>query len=55
MQIRTIDQWEDSLNQHQLQNKFWASINDIKYSKEIRKQLNINISSTFLERNSFLI
>ena len=55
MRIRMIDQWEDSLNQHQLQNKFWASISDIKYANEIRKQLNINISSTFLERNSFLI
>ena len=55
MRARVTGKWHDSDLQLQLQNKFWTSVNNIKYSNIIRNQLRINISSTFLERNSSLI
>ncbi len=55
MWMRTKGEWNDSEMQHQFQNKFWASIDHIIYSSELRSKFGIEISSTFLEKNSFLI
>lgn len=55
MYLRTEGKWKDSEVQKKLQNKFWQSIESIKYSSELRDILNINLSSTFLEKNFNLI
>jgi len=55
MRMRITGKWKDSEKQHQLQDEFWDSVSDIKYSSEVRNQLGIKISSTFLEKNQFLI
>jgi len=55
MLMRVTDRWKDSTIQNQLQNRFFASVCSIEYSDEIFNKLRIAISSTFLERNPFLI
>ena len=55
MWARVAGNWQDSEAQSQLQNQFWKSVDNVKYSNLVHHQLNINICSTFLERNSFMI
>ena len=55
MWMRTTGAWSDSEMQHQLQDKFWASIDHIMYSSDLRGKFGIRISSTFLEKNHFLL
>jgi len=55
MQSRVAGTWHDSEVQKQLQNQFWDSVARERYSKVIRGELKIKISSTFLERNPELL
>jgi putative glycosyltransferase (TIGR04372 family) len=55
MQSRLAGTWHDSEIQKQLQNQFWESVGRERYSKLIRDELKIKISSTFLEKNLELI
>lgn len=55
MTMRVGGKWKDSENQHQLQVKFWNSVAHVKYATEVRNQLGVNLSSTFLEKNPHLI
>ena len=55
MQARILGLWIDSNSQKSLQEQFWHSIRKDKCSDTIRDTLGIKISSTFLEKNQFLI
>ena len=55
MQSRVAGTWHDSEFHKQLQNQFWDSVARERYSKVIRDELKIKISSTFLERNLELL
>jgi len=55
MWLRTKGEWNDSEIQQQFQNNFWASIDHIMYSSDLRSKLGIGISSRYLEKNNFLI
>ena len=55
MYLRITGKWRDSELHTHLQQNFWMSVENIKYSKLIRDHLGIRISSKFLERNHFLI
>lgn len=52
---RVMGTWKDTEVQCKLQDKFWISVADIKYSLDLRDAFGIKISSTFLEKNHFLI
>ncbi len=55
MYLRLTGGWVESKKQQLLQNKFWDSIKDAPYCKEIKDDLGILVSSRFLEMNSDLI
>ena len=55
MWMRVTGVWHDSEMQHQFQDKFWNSIKHILHSSDLRSKFGIVISSTFLEKNSFLL
>ena len=55
MWMRVTGRWKDSEAQCQSQDKFWSSVAHIRYANEVRSQLGIGISSTFLKKNQFLI
>jgi putative glycosyltransferase (TIGR04372 family) len=55
MWMRITGKWKDSEKQYQLQNEFWDSVSAVKYSSEVRNQIGIKISSTFLKNNQFMI
>ncbi len=55
MYLRVTGNWRDSANQQLLQDKFWGSIIDLPHSREVRDELGVIVSSTFLEKNPGLI
>jgi len=55
MYLRLTGGWNESKEQQSLQNKFWDSIKDVPYCKEIKDDLGMLISSRFLEMNPELI
>jgi hypothetical protein len=55
MYLRVTGNWRDSANQQLLQDKFWVSIIDLPHSREVRDELGVIVSSTFLEKNPGLI
>jgi putative glycosyltransferase (TIGR04372 family) len=55
MWMRITGKWKDSESQHQLQDEFWSSVSDVNYSSEVHNRLGTKISSTFLEKNHYLI
>lgn len=55
MQKRIKGDWYDSTLQSDLQMAFWESMKNIPFANETKNSLNILISSTFLEKNAFMI